>query len=97
MSVFVATKDPDSSLPFGFDWTSWLTTGDSIASCTVEVTSPTGDSAPITAGTPTVSGNITSAVLSAGTVGSGYRVTFRVTTTNSYIDDRTIYIQVQER
>ena len=94
---YSAVKDPDAALPFGFDWTQWLTTGDSIASCTVSVTSPSGDSAPITAGTPDVSSNITSAVLSAGTAGNSYTVTFRATTTNGYTDDRSIFIRVIER
>ena len=94
---YAAVKDPDASLPFGFDWSQWVTTGDSVSSCSVEITSPSGDAAPITAGTPAVSSNITSAVLSAGTAGNSYTVTFRVTTASGYIDDRSIFIRVIER
>ena len=94
---YAAVKDPDASLPFGFDWSSWVTTGDSVASCTVSVTSPSGDGSPITAGTPSVSSNISSAVLSAGTAGNSYTVTFRVTTASGYIDDRSIFIRVVNR
>jgi len=90
-------KDPDSVLPFGFDWTNWLVTGDTVSTCVIAVTSPSGDSAPITAGTPTVSGAVTSALLSAGTVGNAYTVRFRITTSNGYTDDRSIFIQVKER
>lgn len=94
---YIADKDPDAVLPYGFDWSSWLSTGDSVASATWDVTSPSGDSAPVTADSTSVSGSVTSVTLSAGTVGNEYQVRCRMTTAGGLIDDRTIYITVRQR
>lgn len=92
-----AYKDPDAVLAYGFDWTNWLESGDSVSSVAVAVTAPTGDSTPIVVDSSGVSGAVTSATLSAGTVGNEYLIRFRMTTANSLVDDRTIRIYVKER
>ena len=94
---YVAEKDPDATLPYGFDWSAWVPSGDSVASAAWNITSPSGDGTPITVSSTSVSSNVASATLTAGTAGNEYQARCRVTTTNGLIDDRTIWIVVRER
>ena len=90
MANFTATKDPQSTLDYKLDWSSWLTT-DTIASViwTVE-----------TGITQTATSNTTTSAtiwLSGGEVGTEYTVTCRITTTAGRIDERSIAIRVAQR
>ena len=83
-------KDPDALLDFQVDWAAWLSEGDTIASSTWDV--PDGlveESSSATTTTATV-------WLSGGTAGSTYKIANRITTTDGRIDDRTLYIMVEE-
>lgn len=93
----MATKDPDAVLPYGVDWTSWLETGDAIASASWAVTSPSGDADPIVVDSSSATDYIATAVVSGGTVGNVYVLRCRITTDNGYVDDRSINIGVSER
>jgi hypothetical protein len=93
MSVITTyTKDPDATLDYVISWSSWLPTGDTIASAVWSV--PAGlteaDASSITTTT-------TTCWLSGGTVGEVYRVTCRITTAQGRIDDRSISLRIQER
>lgn len=96
MSVF--RRDPDSVLPFTWDWSDWL------AAFPDEV-SPTIDSHEIDAdeGITVVSSSndftSVTAVISGGTAGSTYSVTCRITldTGPPYVDERTIRLVTEER
>lgn len=84
-------KDPDAVLDYKFDWTQWLALDEIIESSTV-LPSPgiTVDSSVFTDNTSTV-------WLSAGTSGTLYSVTNRITTNQGRIDDRTIKVRVSSR
>lgn len=86
-------KDPDATLKYKFDWSSWLATGETISSQVI--TAETG----ITADSGTITDTNTSVtvVLSGGTVGAVYDVACKITTSNSQIDERTIKIKCRQR
>ncbi len=84
-------KDPDAVLDYQWDWSSWLPTGDTIASATV--TAETG----LTVGSYSNTATAVTAWLSGGIVGESYNVTCRVVTANGRTDDRTITLLVTQQ
>jgi len=84
------TKDPNATLDYKIDWSTWLST-DTISSAAWTV--PTGLTQ------VSVSNTTTAATiwLSGGTAGTAYEVICRITTATGRIDDRTIGIEVEER
>lgn len=84
-------KDPNAVLDYGFDWSSWLQTGETISSATWTV--PTG----ITKTSQTESTTETIVWLSGGTAGTSYDVSCRIVTSQGRTDDRTMTIKVAER
>jgi hypothetical protein len=85
------TKDPDAVLDYSIDWSTWLQTGDEIASATWTV--PTG----IVLDSQDESTTRTVAWLSSGTAGVNYDLGCLITTTSGRLDERTITIKVRER
>lgn len=88
-------KDPDATLDYSFDWSEWLTGGDTIDSYSILI-SPTT----VPALNNDSDSNTTTAVfifLSGGVVGQVYDVTCRITTVAGRVEDRTMYIRVVER
>lgn len=86
-------KDPDATLDYTVDWTSWMASGDSIAS--VAWTIPSGLTQVSSSNT-----NTTATVwLSGGTVGQSYSVKAKITTSSVIprIDERTFTIIVRQR
>lgn len=83
-------KDPDAEVPFKWDWTSWLESGDSIASHSIIVDGVTLVSSAEASG-------VVTATLSGGTAGETATATCRVTSANGYVDDRTITLKIMER
>ena len=84
------TKDPDATLDYKVDWSSWLIDDTITASLWIvppelnnEVDTFTDSSATIW--------------LSGGSVGSSYEVVNRITTAAGRIDDRTITIRMKEK
>lgn len=88
----LAEKDPDATLEYGRDWSTWLAAdGDSIVTSTWIV--PPGLTVVDESNTATVA----LVWLSGGTAGQSYRITNRITTAQSRTDDRSIQIVVRDR
>lgn len=83
-------KDPNAKLDYVMDWSDWLGT-DTIASSTW--VTPAG----LTATAPTNTTTTATVWLEAGTVGTQYLVTNRITTAGGRTNDRSILIQVSEQ
>ena len=88
--MFNATKDPQSTLDYVVDWSSWLG-ADTIAS--VAWTVETGITQASTTNTTTTA----TIWLSGGEAGTEYTVTCRVTTAAGRIDERSIVVKVAQR
>jgi len=84
-------KDPNAILDYGFDWSEWLQTDETISTSTWTV--PTGVTQASTQRTDTQ----TKIFLSGGTVGQTYRITNRIVTNQTRQDDRSILIKIIER
>ena len=87
--IFV--KDPDAVLDYGFDWSSWLATGETISTTTI--TAETG----ITKDSDSESSGVVTVWLSGGTAGNDYDVACKIETSASRTDERTITIRVKNR
>jgi hypothetical protein len=99
--IYTVTKDPESRLDYGFDWSGrgWLddVTGDTISVATWAV-SPTGDANDLTKVEQAAADGITSAVFTKGIDGTDYLVTCQITLTPSgRKDERTMRIRVRNR
>jgi len=86
----VKTKDPNSILDYGFNWTKWLD-GDILNSNTWIV--PAG----ITEVSNSYSGQITVIWLSGGTLGEVYKIVNRITTVGGRTDDRTLVLKIRNK
>jgi len=91
MSVQTYLKDPDAKLDFGFNWSDWLATGETISTSEWDV--ETG----ITEDSDSKTTIKTSVWLSGGTAGTTYEITNKVVTSQSRTDERTLSIRVVER
>lgn len=84
-------KDPTAILDWNFDWTDWLSAGETLLTATFTAT----------AGITVTSSSFTTTVgtvwLSGGNPGTPYLVTCHVTTSAGRADDRSITIRVQNR
>lgn len=84
-------KDPSAVLDWMFDWTDWLSSGETITGHTITVdTGITNDSSTEDAGKVTV-------WLSGGTAGENYKVACLIETSAGRTDERTIWIKVTNR
>jgi len=84
-------KDPDSIIDYGVDWSTWLATGETIASSSWVVPSD------LTSVSESNTTTETAIFLSGGIVGTEYTVTNRITTTASRTEDRSMLIKCQEK
>jgi len=84
-------KDPNAVLDYKWDWSSWLTSGDTIT--TANVTIASGD---VTINSQSNTTTTVTAWISAGTVGTEATLTARVTTAQGRTDDRTITLKIQQ-
>lgn len=99
----IMRHDPDAVLYYSLDVTSWLRSGDTLASCAVAVVEGTATiAATLTGGTPgttataSVSGAVATIVVRTATAGRiGLR--WRLTSTAGEVDDRTTYLQAVAR
>lgn len=82
-------KDPDELCDFSIDWEGRIGSGDTIQTSTWTVTG-----AGLTVASSGISGTITTAWLQAGTVGTEYRVTNRITTSAGRSLDQTCVLRV---
>jgi hypothetical protein len=84
-------KDPDATLDWKFDWSLWLSDGETIS------TSSFITSAGITVNSTSATPTNTTIWLSGGQPGQPYRITNRITTNQGRGDDRSITIRVKDR
>ncbi len=84
-------KDPDATLDYAFDWSSWLQSGETISSYSITVDSG------ITKEGDSQSNGVVTVWLSGGTAGQTYSVSCKITTSMSRTDERTMKIFVMER
>lgn len=85
------TKDPAATLDYGLDWSDWLAAGETIAASEWSV--PAG----LTKDSDDHNTTLAAVWLSGGTAGATYRITNRVTTSAGRIDERSLFIVVEER
>jgi hypothetical protein len=79
-------KDPQAVADYAFDWSQWLTGGDTIASFTVVAeTGLTIDAVPA----PSESGGVITYWVSGGTLGEEYTVTCHIVTAAGREEDHT--------
>jgi hypothetical protein len=92
------TKDVQAQLTYTLDWSEWLETGDSIASCTWTIAARVNDPTPLTqVATGIQSGTKTYITLAGGQVSKTYIVTARVVTADGLIDRRNFRVLVDNR
>ena len=91
MAFDTITKDPNATLDYGFDWTDWMQTSETISSVTWAIA--TG----ITKGSEVTGSYVAKVWLSGGTAGQRYTVACKITTNQSRIDERTMVIVVENR
>lgn len=85
------TKDPDDVLDYGFDWSAWMSNGETI-STSIWILSPG-----ITQNSATNTTLVTTVWLSSGTAGVPYSATNRITTNQGRTVDRTMTIRVTQK
>ena len=91
MAIATFTKDPDSTLDFQINWTSWLNNDDTIID-SVFVANSEG----ITIESSSFTDTITTVWVSGGDAGATYEITNSITTDMGRIDDRTIKIKCKD-
>lgn len=84
-------KDPDATLDYAFDWSSWLAAGETITTPTV--TAETG----LTLDSSSEAAGIVTAWVSGGTAGNNYTLACRITTSAGRTDERTMRLIVRQR
>lgn len=89
------TKDPDEVLDYTFDWSGWLSTGDTVADSSWFVDDD--DLVISTDYLPSFTSDTTTVWLEEGVLGTKYRLTNRVTTADGRIADRTVIIKILSR
>lgn len=92
MANNVYIKDPHAILDFGFDWSQWLTTGETILSYVI---TPDPGLVKVADGSTTAGSVIV--WLSSGSPGIRYSVACLINTSGSRTDERTIKIDVKNR
>ena len=90
-------KDPEATLDYSLDWSTWMPSGDSVNTSSWAVTSPAGDSDPIVVSSNSKSNDICTAVLTGGTAGNSYTITNTIATVNNIGDRRNFRIFVKNR
>jgi len=93
MATFSQTfrKDPHAVLDYGFDWSDWLDTGETLSSATWTV--PSG----ITKDSQQLGDTSTKAWFSGGTAGESYTIACKVVTSAGRTDERSFVIQMENR
>lgn len=84
----ISPKDPLDVLPYAFDWTNFLASGETIQSATITV--PTG----ITLGAQQINGSIVQFYLSGGTAGTAYKISCFIQTNMTPAANRSFQLQV---
>ena len=88
---FSAVQDPQAVIQRTFDWTSWLSDGETITTATV--TADTG----FTVANVTHDDTTVTFTGSGGTAGQRYKITCHVVTTAGEENDKTLTIDIADR
>lgn len=88
-------KDPQARLDYGFDWSAWLASGETITTSTWSIT--LAPDAVLTIASSTNDASTTTIWASAGTLGEDYKITNHVVSSAGREDDRTHLLKVRER
>ena len=86
-------KDPQAVKDYAWDWSDWLTLGDSITAFTVTTTA--GDVVVDASPAPSESAGVVTAWISGGTVGTDAEVTCHIETAQGREDDQTLYFKIR--
>lgn len=90
---FDEPKDPDSTVDYTFDWSTWLPTGDTISDHTITPQSGiTVDSSEAIN-----SSTMIQVWLSGGTAGNTYSINCEVTTADGRTEQITGYVEVKDK
>jgi hypothetical protein len=92
-------KDPQSTLDYTVDWSSWINTADTLSTSTWAIETIAGDASPL-ASTSTAldtTNHLTHVWVTAGTAGDNYRITNTVTTVAGLTEERYFRIFVKDR
>jgi len=81
---------PNAKLDYGFDWTAWLASDETISTSTW-----TTDV--LTSSSPQITGKVTSVFVEGGVVGTSYKIVNTITTSVGRIDSRTIRLSCKNR
>jgi len=94
MTSNVYIKDANATLDFGFDWSQWLSAGETILSYALTL----DEGITKVADGSTTTGSVI-VWLSSGSPGQRYSVACKITTSSSpsRIDERTIKLDIRER
>ena len=84
-------KDPHAKLDYGFDWSDWLESGETISASVWTV--PAG----ISEESSQRGDTLTKIWLSSGTAGETYTIANKVTTSEDRIDERSFDVIVENR
>lgn len=84
-------KDPDAVLDWHFDWTDWLSSGETITSSNFFVTSG------LVVNSTSFTSSNTTIWLAGGSAGTPYTVTNRISTNQGRTDDRSVTVRVKDR
>jgi hypothetical protein len=85
--------DPNADLDFGFDWSNWLATGETISDSSWTLIPATG----LIQHTDTYSNTIATVWLKEIVAGATHRITNSITTSDARKEDRSFYVKGIER
>lgn len=91
------SKDPEAQLFYTFEWSEWLTTGDSLSTAVYSIAARVNDPDPLLEVTSGIQGTKTYIELKNGQVGKSYVVTVKVTTADGLVDARNFRVKVEAR
>jgi formylmethanofuran dehydrogenase subunit C len=92
-------KDPDETVRLGMDFANLLADGETISSATVAIRTAAGvdASTAMLSGSPSIDGSIVRHLVTAGTAGVTYRVSWKATTSTSQVLVEGAVLQVVQR
>lgn len=85
-------KDPDAALDYAVDWSTWLSSGETISTYAIA-----SDSSLITIMSCAVSSAVVTAWLSGGTIGQTYTIGVKIVTSSGRTDERSFKVKVKQR
>lgn len=97
------TKDPESNVQFGLDFTDYLASGDSVSSATATISTISGDASPLALPTDqstdvTISsGKVVSVRVHQGSVQNVYTIKVKIVTAQGDTDARSFRVVVEEK